>query len=426
MASPSKSIRPSTLFIPCNPDGTRIGSPLHRKSAQRLLAAVVLAALVLGGCSARRPVAASGPPFRLGAVYGRPVLFSPSVPESNPNDSPANLRMDAPSLRASAPAECHAANGPFRVDASGSHPEFVEIALPSANRWIEDIHSVYDPDGDAVKALYSVLHQLDQPQPAGCFAGDDSMIRDFILQSLPMEPNDSLFSYYGYRSSRSGLDLKPGMRLKVERAYLKTAASDGQRQSSENQEGVSFVYFLVESGSDGKIRFRRESDARFNPASLRKKFQSTAREAGLAVLQPELQYRLVFYGLHVPTEQKLSASIIGGSTASKLDEFERELRLRPAEGCQHFAAEQSIACIDFTGWVTVTPQFTVELNGKPKLVDCGTPVRDVVPTGSMSSLRIQRKFMDAYRDIRFKPGDANVLALVLVGGDRVTWSSSAP
>lgn len=399
---------------------------MSRNPPQFPLNVVVLASLLSAGCSARRPLAASGPPFRLGAVYGRPVLFSPAIPESHANDSPANLRMNAPSAPASAPADCHAENGPFRVDLSASHPDVVEIKLPSANRWIEDIHSVWDPDGDAVKALYSVLHQLDQPQPAGCSADTVSMIRDFLLQSLPMEPNDSLFSYYGYRSSRSGLDLKPGMRLKVERAYLKSAASDEQRPPSENQEGVSSVYFLVESGSDGKLRFRRVSDARFNPASLRKKFQNTAREPELAALQPELQYRLVFYGLHVPTGQKLSASIIGGSNASKLDEFERELRLRPAEGCRHFAAGQSIACIDFTGWVTVTPQFTVALNGKPKFLDCGTPVRDVVPAGSLHSLRIQRKFVDSYRDVRFKPEDANVLGLVLVGGDRLSWSNPTP
>lgn len=241
-----------------------------------------------------------------------------------------------------------------------------------------------------------------------------------------MEPGEVLFSYYGYRSSRNGLDLKPGMRLKVERAYLKTATTEEQGQGPKNQEGVSFVYFLVESSSDGKIRFRRTSDVRFNPASLRKTFKNTALESELSGLQPELQYRLVFYGLHVPTDQQLSASIIGATSASKLDEFDRELRQRPTEGCKYFAGKENVTCVDFSGWVTVTPQFTVELNGKAKLVDCGTTVKDVAPDGVLNSLTIQRKFMGSYRDVRFKAGDASVLSLALIDGDRITWSNRGP
>ena len=393
---------------------------MHSKLAQSLLA-VVVTALASAGCSARRPATAAGPPFRLGAVYGRPVLFSPSIPESNSNGSPINLQINAPASRASALKDCLAENGPFRAEIERTHPDTIQIVLPSPERWISDIHSVHDPDGDAVVSLYKVLAKLEQERKNGCFADTGSMIRNFILQSLPMEPNDSLFSYYGYRSGRSGLDLKPDMRLKVERAYLKPSETRAQPQSSESQEGVSFVYFQVESASDGKVRFRRASDVRFNPASLRRKFQNTALESELSSLPPESAYRLVFYGLHVPTEQKLSASIIGARITTELDEFERELRLRPTEGCKNFAGTRGITCVDFTGWVAVTPQISVELNGKGTFIDCGTPVKDVLPEGSLSSLTIQRKFINSYRNIRFKSGDANVLSLVLVGGDRLTW-----
>lgn len=401
------------------------GHPVGRKSAQSLLAAAVLAWFASAGCSARKPTLAAGPPFRLGAVYGRPVVFAPSVAEATPNSSAIHLQWDVHGPGASAQKDCLAEDGPFRVEFAAKRPNSLQIALPSAEGWIADMRGIVDPDGDAAAALYSLFAKLDELQQDGCFGEDRFAVRDLILQSLPMEPGEVLFSYYGYRSSRSGLDLKPGMRLKVERAYLKNAAQDEQGHGSDNQEGVSFVYFLVESGSDGKIRFRRAGDVRFNPTSLRKKFQSTALESELSALQPELQYRLVFFGLHVPTEQKLSASIIGASSASKLDKFDRELRLRPTEGCKYFAGKQDVTCVDFSGWVTVTPQFTVELNGKPKLVDCGTPVRDVVPDGALSSLTIQRKFMDSYRDVRFKPGDASVLSLALIDGDRLTWSKGA-
>lgn len=397
---------------------------MRLREKQNLILLLLAAALTSAGCSARRPIATADPPFRLGAVYDRPVVFAPPVAESTPNSSPIHLQWDVHGP--SAQKNCLAEDGPFRVEFAAQRPNSLQIVLPSAERWIADVRGIVDPDGDAAAALYSVFAKLDQLRQDGCFSEDRLAIRDFILQSLPMEPGEVLFSYYGYRSSRSGLDLKPGMRLKVERAYLKTAEANEPARGSENQEGVSLVYFLVESGTDGRIRFRRTGGVRFNPAALRKKFQNTALESELSALYPELQYRLVFYGLHVPTEQKLSASIIGASSASRLDEYDRELRLRPAEGCKYFAGKENVTCVDFSGWVRVTPQFTVELNGKARLVDCGTSVKDVVPGGALNSLTIQRKFMDSYRDVRFKVGDASVLSLTVIDGDRLTWSKGAP
>ncbi len=397
---------------------------MHSKVVLSLLAAVLLTLFASAGCSARRTTAAAGPPFRLGVVYGRPVLFAPSVPESNPNSSAINLEMDA-SRDSSAPADCLAANGPFRVELAKKDPPSIQIAMPSPERWIRAIRGANDPEGDALEALFAVLAELEPTQPGACFKNTGPAIREFLLQSLPMEPTETLFNYYGYRSSRNGLALKPGMRLKVERAYVKADSASRDTQSSENQEGVSFVYFGVESSSDGKIQFRREGDVHFTPASLKKKFQSTGIESELGALQSEARYRLVLYGLNVPTERKLSASIIGTTSSAQLDEFEQVLRSHPTDGCKNFAATTAITCLDFTGWVTATPQITVELNGKSKFVDCGTLLRDVVPESALGSLTIQRKFLNSYRDIRFKPGDTDMLGLTLVGGDRLSWSKTA-
>ena len=391
---------------------------------QGLQAILVFSALLPAGCAARRATVAVGPPFRLGAVYGRPVLFSPATPASTPNSAAIAIVRDGAAPRVAAPADCVAENGPFRVAPDKTHPATLLIALPSAERWIADLHAVYDPDGDAVVSLYAVLRELEQLGQNGCFAGPPSGIRDFILQSLPMEPSDSLFSYYGYRSSRSGLDLKPGMRLKVERAYLKSADT-AQVAASANQEGVSFVYFSVDPANQGGVSFRRAGDVHFNPAALRKRFQGIAVESELSALPPQSEYRLVFYGLQVPKDQRLSASIIGGKSASALDQFDRELRAHPTLGCKNLRDNPAISCADFTGWATVTPQVNVVLNGKARFVDCGTPVRDVLPEGALSSLTMQRKFQTSYRDVHFKPGDSAVLSLTLVGGDRLAWAKTA-
>jgi hypothetical protein len=77
--------------------------------------------------------------------------------------------------------------------------------------------------------------------------------------------------------------------------------------------------------------------------------------------------------------------------------------------------------MEFDRFVALTPQIEVELNGKTKFLDWGTRIRDVLPKDSFKALRIQRRFMNSYSDVHFDRGDANLLALPLISGDRLTW-----
>jgi hypothetical protein len=330
--------------------------------------------------------------------------------------------MNLSSADASGDTSCLAEEGPFRVELVRKHPDSVQITLPSTERWLGDINGLVAPDGDAVEALYIALAKLDELQQGGCFRGAGSMIREFILQSLPMKPPESLFNYYGYRPDRSSLDLKPGMRLKIERAYFGPAKTTEEVHAAQNFAGLSTVNFDVESGNDGKIQFRRIGDVRFSPASLKGQVQDESQESELVGIPPEFHYRLVFYTLLVSKEQKLSAAIVGASSASQLDEFDHELRLQPLGGCKNFASAHEVACVEFSGFVTVTAQIRVELNGKSKLIDWGTRVKDLLAKDSLGSLTIQRKFMNSYHELRFDPGDLSVLSLALVGGDRLWWA----
>jgi hypothetical protein len=398
---------------------------VYLKSDLSLLVLFLLTALASTGCSARRSIGVTGPPFRLESVDGESILFSPSIRDSNSNNSAINVTMDVPASSASGGTNCLAEHGPFRVELAGKQSGSVQITLPSIERWLGDVNGLAGQDSDAVQSLYVVLAKVDQLQQDGCFGGAGSMIRDFILQSLPMKPPESLFSYYGYRPDRSSLDLKPGIRLKIERAYFRAAKTTEDAQATQNFAGLSTVNFDVELGDDGKIHFRQIGDVRFTPASLKGQVPGESQELQLIGILPEFHYRLVFYTLLVSKEQKLSAAIVGASTASQLDEFDHELRLRPIGGCKNFAAAKEVACVEFNGLVTVTSQIGVELNGKFKLIDWGTRVKDLLTQDSLGSLTIQRKFMNSYRYVRFDPADLSILSLALVGGDRLGWSKGA-
>jgi hypothetical protein len=396
------------------------------KANQTLLSGFLCAAVMLVGCTVKKPITSAAAPFRLESLNADSILLTPAIPEGHSNNAAVILTLNS-STRPAAGANCSAERGPFRLEQGRNGPDSTQITLPAVERWLSDLEGREEADGsEDVEALYAILADLDKLQQKGCFADTEAPIRDLILQSLPMRPNESLFNAYGYRPDRGALDLKPGMRLKIERAYFRTAEAGEEEHAAKNFLGVSTIYFAVGLSSNGKIRFQQVGKIRYSPASLARKVRDGSRDLGLLGVPEELHYRLLFYTYLVPTERVLSAVIIGASNASQLDGLGEQLHTFPDAGCKRAAATNGAACLEFDGFVTLTSQINVELNGKPKFIDWGARIKDVLSQNSLPSLRIQRRYLNSYYDVRFDPADSNVLSLALVGGDRLSWSKVAP
>lgn len=240
-----------------------------------------------------------------------------------------------------------------------------------------------------------------------------------------MRPSESLFNVYGYLLERGGLDLKTGLRVKIERAYFRPAANGEEQHGVKNYLGVSSSNFDVEQVGSGKLRFQQVGDMKYSPETLLTSGGEGNRDLGLRELPEQTHYRLLFYTYLVPEEQDISAAIIGANSAAQLDEWEREIRTHPTKGCETDTLAKGGNCFEFKGFVTVSVQIAVQLNGKLQFVDWGTKVASVLPKDAPKSLRIQRKFMGSYYDVRFDPSNSDILSLALVDGDRLTWSKGS-
>jgi hypothetical protein len=378
------------------------------------------------GCAAKKPTLPSGPAFQLQSSSSGSVLFAPSIAKSQTNNAAIKLDLERSIVGPSVPARCSAQEGPFRLEQASGDPAETQVTLPSPDNWFDILRGGPQPDGsDGMEAFYLFLADLDRAQQSGCFAETSAPPRDYILQSLPMKPSDSLFNAYGYRLERSGLDLKPGLRLKVERAYFRPAGPGGEEHAVKNYLGVSTVNFDVELGGDGKIRFQEFGEIQYSPNSLAQTGEEGRQDVALRGLVQQTHCRLLFYTYLVPNERRTFATVIGAGSASLLDELERELRANPEKDCKSVAAAKGVECIEFNGFVTVSAQINVELNGQLRFVDWGTSVQQVLPKNSLKSLRIQRVFKNSYYDVRFDALDPHILLLALVGGDRLTWSKGA-
>jgi hypothetical protein len=391
------------------------------KPDKSFIAGVLCVVILLTGCAARKPIESIAAPFRLETLNHDAVLFPPTVPEHQASDAAFLATLPIRVANSALRADCSAERGPFRLEQAKNDPNLMQITLPAPEKWLGGTRGEAEQDGiDTVQSLYAVLADLDQLQQKGCFE-ESASIREFILQSLPMKPTESLFYSYGYRAGRSSVDLKPGMRLKIERAYFQGAEAADEEHTTENSIGVGAVTYDVEQGSDARIRFRQIGNVRYSPRSLSQTIQNGNSDLSLSGLPQESHYRLLLYTILVAKEHKLSAAILGADKASELDGLDEELRKHPDAACKYAATAPSVACMEFDRFVALTPQIKVELNGKMMFLDWGTRIRDVLPKDSFKALRIQRRFMNSYSDVHFDPGDSNLLALPLVSGDRLTW-----
>jgi hypothetical protein len=300
----------------------------------------------------------------------------------------------------------------FRVERDSLDSDF-RVVLPPPNRWRASTIGL--DETDLIDQLYSFLAAVDQSERAGCFTTTNGQARDSILQNVPTRLSDSLFNAYGYRIERSGVNLKPNLRLKVERAYFSSS-----ERSDKNYIGLSNVFFNVTTNSDGSLRFQQTQPIHYSPDSLAQTDHEGSRDLAILDLKPRKHYRVLFYAHHVPTDQSFTAALIGSDDSARLDQFEQTMRADANASCAS-STHDDIQCLEFRGFVTVTVQLLIELNGQPKFVDWSTRVKDLLPTKLPESLKIQRRFAESYYPIQFNPTDSDILDLTLVGADRLFW-----
>jgi hypothetical protein len=125
------------------------------------------------------------------------------------------------------------------------------------------------------------------------------------------------------------------------------------------------------------------------------------------------------------------AILIGASTDEDISEATREIENNAGTPCKALARGH-ITCVRFDGSVTVSPMLQVLVNGSINYVPIGSKLWFVLPhtpqlqeTAFIRTLRVQRLFQNKTVDLQFNHDEEGVSQVLLVGGDKVTWSMSA-
>jgi hypothetical protein len=169
------------------------------KPNQIVLFGFLCAVVVDEGCSAKKPITSSYAPFRLEALNNDSLLLTPPIPEGHADNAAIKVTFIRNTTPTTVRTNCFAERGPFRLEPGKNDPHSLQITLPAPERWLSDLEGRAEPRAsEDIDALYAILADLDQLQQEGCLGETNAAIRDFILQSLPMRPNESLFNAYGY------------------------------------------------------------------------------------------------------------------------------------------------------------------------------------------------------------------------------------
>jgi hypothetical protein len=390
---------------------------LRRRTAILLLVLTGLLSQV--ACFSKRPAVVTREGFRLQSVNNDLLLMTPPVPVGQPANSPLEITSGLFSIRPQQSSICRAENGPFKLEPK-SESSAVHIELPSPNQWLQDLQGRSEVGSrDDFQSLHAFLGEVDRLQDKNCFVNPDAeTLKTFILATLPSRATEGAFSS---RSSSGALDLKAGMRLKIERAYFDHAAVTQER----GFQGIESNYFDAEPAEGGKITFRKAGDTQYSSPVVAEAAKASQRDVQLGSISEPFQYRLLFYTYLVPQEARISAAVIGAATVVQLDDLERQVRSNPDEICKRIRATKEPFCVPFEGAVTVSAQFSVTVNGAPRFVDWGSKVNAVLPAESdkkkLKSLRIQRRFMNSYYDVYFDRRESNILSIPVIDGDRISW-----
>src|SRR5437588_8222324 len=389
----------------------------------RMYSGWLSAVALLAGCSMRRPIASIHEGFRLQAVTDSFLLLTPVTPKSN-SGSTFQFTIAGSRLRDSSAHRCSVKRGDFSLSQAKNNST-IQVTLPGPQKWLNDLENqLGSPEPQGVEALYQTVADIDSLNQEGCFVISGITTREALLQSLPMMPSESLFNYYGYLPGRTSLDLKPGMRLRIDRAYFDSSDGHTDRHNERRFLGVSDVYFDVAPAGDRQIRFKRLGDIHYNPTSLARRVQTETRDLDITLMPRERCFRLLFKTYLVSQDHTRLVAIIGGHQPSQLDALEKQFRAHLHEDCRQAAAAYGAVSHEYNEAITVSSEIRVELNGIPKFIATGTKVKEVVSGGYLESLKIQRRFMNSYYDVYFDPRDSHILSLALVGGDRLRWSMS--
>ena len=381
---------------------------------------MLMGLLLLASCSRRARVLLPGTQYRIANLGDHGLTLPPPVANLSTDKA---LTLNFAVALGPSKKDCVESNDLFsiRIDRKSRQ---LALTMPSLIAWQSILPQWEQPDNREIEQkIEAILNAPETLESRGCLSiGSAIQLRQILRDAIPMRPGFDLYTAYGYRAGGLGLDLKPGVRLKVQRAHFNSPLPVNGRRSILDLIGTSTVYYECRLDRRDRIAFTKPSveyDSDKVKEALAKGWEDTSF-ARLA--RPQPVYRLFFLTSFLKKGVRRSALVLGAPSVARMQAMERQIAANPAIGCEELGGG---SCISFDGDVSVSAEVQVTINGHPTYLDWGSNVRTVLRklrAEKATDLHLRRAFQGKLVPVDIDPKVEGALeSTSLVAGDELSW-----
>jgi hypothetical protein len=195
---------------------------------------------------------------------------------------------------------------------------------------------------------------------------------------------------------------------------LEVALTAGDRAA------LSIATYEISRDARGRLGFRLVGSEQSGPLPSGRGLPDTRLAS---MLRPMPFTRLFLLGEAAARRIDRVAMIVGAPSREAMAAATESIRKQPDIGCAPQLLAHRVSCVTFEGSVVISPEVRVVSQGAAVHVAAGTELRNLpgVTPKTLATLKVERIFDGSYYPVKFAPGDAAILTLSLVTGDRVSW-----
>ncbi len=267
--------------------------------------------------------------------------------------------------------------------------------------------------------------RMSELQKAGCMSPAAYWTAtETIAESTPAPVMYALFFRYLFGSG-GYIELAPGMRLFIERSIFRDESGDTNQPS--NYLGERKTYYDVVGSPAKGIALKRHGVWRSKglPSRAGSEYPDTGLSRRCARMRA---LRLFVLTLFVPPKVSRNSLLIGVRNPQDMVRVTQTIRKDPEIPCDELSS-RDVVCASFDGVVSASVEMNVIVNGRRRYFPIGSTVEtamaDVPPqaqAAALQTLRIQRLFHDAQRNLQFNARNPELPKLALFAGDRISWT----
>ena len=364
---------------------------------------------MLTGCAKHPAIVLPGTHYRITELESRTLTLAPPV-ERVPVDKQFSLQF--PIVPGAAKQDCQESNDLFSIRVDGKKHRLL-LEMPPLKHWQLLLNDWDKVDFKSVdQKVNAIANSPESLESRGCLSvGSAVELRRILLNSIPVRPGQDLFPSNGYRAGGLGLDVRPGMRLKVQRAHFA-----GPGRTIKELIGTSTIYYVA-LDARGRVGFARPVVELDN-----EKLKSIRVDAAIQA-PPRPLYRLYFLTSFLKTGLRRSALVLGAPSLARLQAMESKINANPAVSCEEL---DDSACISFEGDVSVSTEVLVTINGKPTWLDWGNSIASALrklKAEQAVDVRLRRLFNGKLTPVEVAAElDEAFKNTALVAGDELTFS----